>query len=164
MPDSSLSPLPVIVIDVANVLGARGDGWWKDIPGASARLLRLAAELADRGVPGSLFGGGDELVPVELVAVLEGRARRARPQPGASDGEADGTAGPRSRLTTPHAPGLGDDEIVEQARRLIEGDPSRPVLVATSDRQLRNRVAELGVGAIGGGRMRDLLEPAEHGR
>ncbi|MGO2110389.1 MAG: hypothetical protein ACTH31_02130 [Pseudoclavibacter sp.] len=156
--DSPDPDRPVIVIDVANVLGARGDGWWRNIPSATGRLLGLAAALSERGVPGPLFGLDDDTVRADLVAVLEGRGRRARLR----DDDGDDLPLPPG-LTTAHAPGLGDDEIVEQARRLAADSPDRPVLVATSDRQLRNRVAELGVGAIGGGRMRDLLEAAREG-
>lgn len=47
-----------IIVDVANVMGARADGWWKDRAGAALRLCREVAALADRGlsaadVPGS---------------------------------------------------------------------------------------------------------------
>lgn len=48
----------VTVVDVANVLGSRPDGWWRDRVGATQRLLAL---LAGAGL-------GD------VVAVVEGRA------------------------------------------------------------------------------------------
>jgi 8-oxo-dGTP diphosphatase len=39
-----------IIVDVANVMGARADGWWKDRAGAALRLCREVAALADRGL------------------------------------------------------------------------------------------------------------------
>lgn len=55
-----------VVVDVANVVGSRPDGWWRDRVGATHRLLvRVAA--ADLG---------------EVVAVVEGRARDVADVPG----------------------------------------------------------------------------------
>ncbi len=36
----------MVVVDVANVMGARADGWWRDRPGAAARLCREVKALA----------------------------------------------------------------------------------------------------------------------
>ena len=39
-----MPPVTVLLVDVANVVGSRPDGWWRDRAGATARLLgRLAA-------------------------------------------------------------------------------------------------------------------------
>jgi hypothetical protein len=35
----------VLVVDVANVVGARPDGWWRDRAGASTRVLDALAAL-----------------------------------------------------------------------------------------------------------------------
>ena len=35
----------VIVVDAANVIGSRPDGWWRDRPGAARRLLTKLAVL-----------------------------------------------------------------------------------------------------------------------
>ncbi len=80
-----------IIVDGANVVGARPDGWWRDRAGAAARLhARLVAlQEARRG-------------EYEIVLVLEGAARR---------GVAEGTA----PVAVVHAPGEGDDEIVRQS-------------------------------------------------
>ena len=51
----------VLVVDAANVVGARADGWWKDRPGAARRLHE---ELLVADVPGD-----------EVVLVLEGAAK-----------------------------------------------------------------------------------------
>ena len=64
----------IVVVDVANVLGSRPDGWWRDRAGAAGRLLdRLDA------LPGSTVDGPDgEPARVDrLIAVLEGAARSA---------------------------------------------------------------------------------------
>lgn len=145
---------PALVIDVANVLGARGDGWWRDPAEAATRLLQRIADLATEGLPGAMFGLDVETTWPDVLAVLEGRGRGALlPR------DARGLV-PR-RLAVVRAPGSGDDELVAQVADVVATTPGRPMLVATSDRQLRNRVAELGVGTLGGGRMRDLLEPEE---
>jgi hypothetical protein len=51
----------VLLIDAANVVGSRPDGWWKDRPGAARRLVESVRAVA-----------WDEPV----VVVLEGQARR----------------------------------------------------------------------------------------
>jgi hypothetical protein len=48
----------VLLVDVANVVGSRPDGWWRDRAGATARLLDRLAGLGE-----------------DVVAVVEGRAR-----------------------------------------------------------------------------------------
>ena len=47
---AALFPLTIIV-DAANVMGSRADGWWRDRPGAAARLYGELAALASRGIP-----------------------------------------------------------------------------------------------------------------
>ncbi|HEV7787403.1 MAG TPA: hypothetical protein VGP05_00200, partial [Pseudonocardia sp.] len=57
-----------LVVDAANVVGSRPDGWWRDRPGAAARLVSaLAAALRS----GALTG--------PVVVVLEGAARAGAP-------------------------------------------------------------------------------------
>jgi hypothetical protein len=105
-----------LVVDVANVMGSRPDGWWRDRAGAAARLVSgLASADLDYG---------------EVVAVLEGRSRAGSP------------AGPARGVVVVHASGSGDDAIVaEAASRLAEG--SR-VAVVTADRGLQARVEAAG--------------------
>ena len=38
-----------IVVDVANVMGSRPDGWWRDRPGAAVRLHDEVVQLAQSG-------------------------------------------------------------------------------------------------------------------
>jgi hypothetical protein len=45
-----------LIVDGANVMGSRADGWWRDRAGAMARLHGELAALADRGVTGPVPG------------------------------------------------------------------------------------------------------------
>lgn len=107
----------VLVVDAANVVGARPDGWWKDRAGAARRLHEqlLVADIEhDR-----------------IVLVLEGKAKGGV------------RAGRDAHVTTVHAPRDGDATIVAEARRAAErGDR---VVVVTADRALDATVH--GVGA-----------------
>ncbi|HZP14487.1 MAG TPA: hypothetical protein VFA96_01595 [Nocardioides sp.] len=111
----------MLIVDAANVIGARPDGWWRDRPGATARLVgRLrGAELAD------------------VVVVVEGAARS-----GVSPGGDD-------TLRVVHAPGSGDDTIVSLVAEAAGREGASDVTVVTADRALRTRVRELGADVIG---------------
>ena len=61
----------VLLVDAANVVGARPDGWWRDRAGAASRLLVALATLRAATVRGP---GGDPRVIAGVVAVLEGAA------------------------------------------------------------------------------------------
>jgi hypothetical protein len=115
-----------LLVDAANTVGSRPDGWWRDRAGATARLL---ARLA--GLPGTVLPT-DEGAPVRVdavVAVVEGAARTV-PAP-------DG-------VTVVRAPGSGDDALVAEAARLVAGGTA--VLAVTADRGLRARLpAEVAV-------------------
>jgi hypothetical protein len=117
---------PLVVVDVANVIGSRPDGWWRDRAAAATRLRdELAASVA-AGRP-----VGDVPTPVELVLVVEGKAAGVGPVPGVEV------------LTAPRS---GDDAIVDVVR---ERGKDRQVLVVTADRELRGRIAALGATAHG---------------
>jgi 8-oxo-dGTP diphosphatase len=47
-----------IIVDVANVMGSRPDGWWRDRAGAAVRLHDQIAELAASG--GAILPGDDQ--------------------------------------------------------------------------------------------------------
>jgi hypothetical protein len=110
----------LLVVDGANVMGSRPDGWWRDRPAAARRLLATLTA----GVP--LAG--------EVVLVLEGAARAGVP------------AGRVAGVLVVHAAGSGDDAVVELVRA---ARPDREVTVVTADRGLRERVAALGAAVAG---------------
>lgn len=115
MTPSRSGDTPLLVVDGANVVGSRPDGWWKDRAGA-ARRLHEQLVLAD--------------VDGDVVLVLEGEAK-AGVRPG-RDGH----------VTVVHAPQDGDSEIVRQAHKAA--DAGRQVTVVTADRLLAARVAKAG--------------------
>jgi 8-oxo-dGTP diphosphatase len=132
------------VVDVANVMGARPDGWWRDRAAAALRLCESVIELAARGVPASRVPDGLP-APDAWVLVLEGQARAAA----ASLTDVP----PMVRVVT--APGSGDDTIVAEAAALAA--VGADCLVVTADRELRRRCAALGAGVAGPGWLIELL-------
>ncbi len=151
----------VVVVDVANVMGARADGWWRDRAGAALRLCREVIALAKRG---------DETAGA-WVLVLEGRAKEAVALleketsleeetvppadwvPPEADGEPAAEGGARVRLVP--APGSGDDAIVGVVAEAMASDES--CLVVTADRELRQRCEELNASVVGPGWLLRLL-------
>jgi glutamate synthase domain-containing protein 3 len=112
------------VVDAANVVGSRPNGWWRD--------RGKAAEDLHRGLAGAVEAGRLER---PVVMVLEGAARR-----GVGEGERDG-------LRVVHAPRSGDDTIaalVEQAAA-----DGQTVTVVTADRELRERARQVGGDVLG---------------
>ncbi len=107
----------VLVVDAANVVGARPDGWWKDRAGAA---LRLHEQLLVADVPYDV-----------VVLVLEGQAKGGV------------RAGKDAHVRTVHAAKDGDATIVAQAKQAAE--QGHRVVVVTADRALDARVH--GVGA-----------------
>ena len=119
----------VLVVDAANVVGSRPDGWWKDRAGAARRLHegRLVAD-----------------TPYDAIVLVGEGAAQGGVRPG-RDGH----------LTTVHAKGSGDDTIVEQTRLARErGDR---VVVVTADRFLRARCEGLGALTLGPSWLLDQL-------
>jgi 8-oxo-dGTP diphosphatase len=116
--------LVTIVVDVANVMGSRPDGWWRDRAGAAVRLhaeiARLAAsgrailrdEPGEDGEPGEPgVNEAEQASAPGFVMVLEGAAKAAaaRLAPAEPDARAepDAQAEPDARAEpdTPGAPG-----------------------------------------------------------
>ncbi len=110
----------VLIVDGANVVGSRPNGWWRDRAGAAQRLHQAIAQ-ADLGYD-------------EIVLVLEGTARRGWP------------AGEDGAIRTVHASSSGDDAIVDHVRTRSTDDD---VVVVTADRELRARVVASGGSSVG---------------
>ncbi|MFI9637220.1 hypothetical protein ACIHAX_31455 [Nocardia sp. NPDC051929] len=118
----------LIVVDAANVIGSRPDGWWRDRPGAARRLLERIAGLPERLAERT-----------EVIVVLEGAAKTAVD---AADPEVGG-------VRVVRADGSGDDAIVGVVAAARAQDDRRPITVVTADRGLRDRVAVQGADAVG---------------
>jgi hypothetical protein len=120
----------MLLIDAANVVGSRPDGWWRDRAGASRALVdrvRVAVEAGRLAEP--------------VVVVLEGAARG-----GAEEGESGG-------VTVVHAPGSGDDSLVALA-----SEARGEVTLVSADRGLRRRAEALGADVAGPGWLLALLD------
>lgn len=142
-------PVHLLVVDGANVVGSRPDGWWRDRAGAARRLhARLVAfDRAPADPPGPRLAQ-------RVVLVLEGKAVAGVPA------TAEGPVEVR------HAAGSGDDAIVQVVREAGAGsttggatgstEPAR-VTVVTADRGLRSRVEALGARTVGPGWLLEQL-------
>ncbi len=131
-------PPLLLVVDAANVVGARGrgDGWWRDRAGATAALLDaltpVAAGLAAADLPPGVAAGPLDLLLPRVVVVVEGAARAVL---------VGGRSWPVEVLA---APGSGDDALVGVAADR-GGDTA---VVVTADRGLRDRLAGVGAGWV----------------
>jgi 8-oxo-dGTP pyrophosphatase MutT (NUDIX family) len=130
---------PVLLVDGANVVGSRPDGWWQDRAGAAARLLARLELLAAQGVPAGLLGLPQERWWPEVRLVVEGQANAL---------QADG-----DRIEVVRAPRDGDATIAELASSL-----GTAATVVTADRGLRDRVTAAGARAVGPGALLDLID------
>jgi 8-oxo-dGTP diphosphatase len=150
---AALHPLTIIV-DGANVVGSRPDGWWRDRAGAAVRLREELEPLARDGLtslPGEPpeRGSADAAVTrngrrprlaatlrmtwlPDVVLVVEGAARPAA--------ETDG-GGPVQVVA---ASGSGDDLIA----KLADQTAGRRIVV-TADRELRRRCEAAGATVAG---------------
>lgn len=127
---TGLGVRPVVIVDVANVMGSVPDGWWKDRAGAASRLAARVARLADRGVAADRLGLPGTTWWPRFDVVVEGKARAIPAPPDA----------PRVQIV--RAPRVGDDQIVETAE--VDLDAGELVIVVTSDRGLRERITAVG--------------------
>jgi 8-oxo-dGTP diphosphatase len=138
-----------LIVDGANVMGSRADGWWRDRAGAMARLHGELVALAARGIPGPVPGepaGSGEPDPggtggpgpgepwfPDIVLVVEGRARAVLDLVSQAPG-----------VQVVPARGEGDDAIAGLAGQL----PGQRVVV-TADRELRRRCEAAGATVTG---------------
>ena len=118
---------PVLIVDTANVMGSRADGWWRDRHGAATRLRDQIDALEGLRLPPF-----DVAYP-ELVMIVEGKAR------GVGDG---------ANVRVISAQGEGDDTIVDTVREYA-GEPDADVYVVTADRELKRRSQAAGARILG---------------
>jgi len=146
----------VVVVDAANVVGSRPNGWWKDRAAAASALLDELATVCDAGIDGALVQADVDRCWPSIVVVLEGEARRARPprEPDPSRVAADGIRAPG--LEVDRAEGEGDELIVEIAR--ARRDSHAAVVVVTADAALRDRVEALGCATRGPRWIRAIID------
>lgn len=121
----------LLLVDAANVVGSRPDGWWRDRAGAAGRLVERLAALPGGEVAGHLVD--------EVVVVLEGQARAGAVQRQA----------PPVRVV--HARGSGDDALAALC--------GPGVLLVTADRGLRSRARAAGADVVGPSTLLAALVP-----
>ncbi|WP_214402595.1 hypothetical protein [Pseudonocardia lacus] len=125
-----------VVVDGANVVGSRPDGWWRDRRGAARRLAgSLVALLSTDTSVLAVSLGQPEDRQLRVHLVLEGEAARADDLPA------------HSRLDVVRAERDGDSAIIELVT-LLDGQER---VVVTADRDLRTRVEAAGAGTTGPG-------------
>ena len=148
-----------LVVDAANVVGSRPDGWWRDRAGAARRLAGSIVavlvsrpedlvELLDGTTPRSDETAGSDLstAAVQVHLVLEGAANAVEDLP------------THPLLDVVHARADGDSAIVALVEALATG-PDR-VTVVTADRALRDQVQAAGADVTGPGTFRAALPSA----
>ena len=162
-----------LIVDGANVMGSRADGWWRDRAGAMARLHGELAALAARGIRGPVPGDRPAPVPGDRPAPVDGDRPApadvvdAAAEPGSADAPearddnarwyphvflvVEGRARKMLDLVSSApavrvvaARGEGDDEIADLAGRL-----TGQRVVVTADRELRRRSVAAGAGVTG---------------
>ena len=119
----------MLLVDAANVVGSRPDGWWRDRAGAAGRLVEQLRAAVAQGA-----------VSEPVVVVLEGQAR-----PGAPEGAHGG-------VRVVHAAGEGDDTLVA-----VAADADEPVTLVSADRALGERVRAHGAQVAGPGWLLERL-------
>jgi 8-oxo-dGTP diphosphatase len=110
----------VLLIDAANVIGSRPDGWWRDRPGAARRFTDEVRAAVATG----------RLAP-PVTVVVEGRFRL-----GVEEASADG-------VIVLHAVGEGDDAIAAIA------ESHSDVVAVTADRELAARMSAAQAEVVG---------------
>ena len=174
-----LAPLTIIV-DGANVVGSRPDGWWRDRAGAAVRLRDQLARLVTEGItelPAGLQSVADAPATADELLTGTGTAggnggsgRLRRGIAGMADGDirmrwmpevvlvVEGAAKPAAALSDGSpvqvvaAAGSGDDTIAALAAQTT----GRRIVV-TADRELRQRCLAAGASVAGPGWLLGLL-------
>ena len=172
---SELAPVTIIV-DGANVVGSRPDGWWRDRAGAALRLRDQLAPLVTDGITELPAGvetpvvAADGLIDTGAAGASGGPARPKHEIAGMADGQirmrwmpdvvlvVEGAAKPAAAqadagpVQVVAASGSGDDTIAALA-----GQTAGRRIVVTADRELRQRSLEAGASVAGPGWLLGLV-------
>lgn len=144
-----------IVVDAANVVGARPDGWWHDRLGAARRLRSRIGRLTRCGIfaaslPRNVSVGGLTGLLPSVVLVVEGEARRLAEEPaGPSWWDAAVAVRPAERD--------GDTTVAGEAASWQQAGAQ--AVVVTADRGLRERLVP-GLHVEGPSWLLDLVDAA----
>lgn len=138
-----------LIIDAANVVGSRPDGWWHGRLAAARAFHDELAVFAGSGLEPWSWPQHSRVVGLGWVypgvtMVVEGVARGI-------DVPAD------SEVRVVRAAGSGDDALVD----VVRAHPH--AVVVTADRELRERVGLLGADVVGPRWLRDLIDAGDHG-
>jgi len=172
-----------IIVDVANVMGSRPDGWWRDRAGAAVRLHDQVARLAASGRAVLPSGAG---APAEAGAPAGAGPSGEHGPPSGEHGPPAGEHGPpagehgppgfvlvlegAARAAAARVPSAGSTTPSPGEVRVVQargsGDdtivavarelPGRRVVV-TADRGLRDRSVAVGATVLGPGWLLGLL-------
>jgi 8-oxo-dGTP diphosphatase len=134
----------VLVVDAANVVGSRPDGWWRDRKGAAERLRDKLAVLAESGARGADLGlAGEWSWWPRIVLVVEGQARGVTST---------------DDVEVVQAETDGDSAIVRVVQDARARRPDDHVVVVTADRELRARAETAGATTLGPRALLALLD------
>jgi 8-oxo-dGTP diphosphatase len=178
-----LSPVTIIV-DGANVVGSRPDGWWRDRAGAAIRLREQLAPLVIEGITG-LPAGTAGPFPADEKGPRDTSSRDERARPDEGTRSAEGAAPDRANhgagqirmrwmpevvlvvegAARPAAAesGAGPVRVVaapasgDDTIAALAGDISGRRFVVTADRELRQRCIAVGASVAGPGWLLGLL-------
>jgi 8-oxo-dGTP diphosphatase len=170
-----LAPVTIIV-DGANVVGSRPDGWWRDRAGAALRLRDQLASLVTDGITELPAGvkapavAADHLTGTGAAGVSGGPAQLRGGVAGMADGQirmrwmpdvvlvVEGAAklaaaqADAGQVQVVAASGSGDDTIAALA-----GQTAGRRIVVTADRELRQRSLAAGASVAGPGWLLGLI-------
>ncbi|WGD37496.1 hypothetical protein [Lysinibacter sp. HNR] len=158
----------VLVVDVANLMGSRPNGWWRDRAGAATTILAQLSSLAGSTV---FFAPVGFVTLVRIIAVIEGAAKAAKPSEGVEiikapqDGDSSIVEMTENVMHT-----ITEDPTPTTAEKPTHGAPGEPAheppghpvplccLVVTADRGLRKRLPP-GTFTAGPSWLNALLDP-----
>jgi len=138
---AALEHRPVLVVDGANVVGTRPNGWWRDRSGAATGLAQSLQALTAVGMPSGALGLPLTRWWPQIRLVLEGRAK-----------DADTDAAPD--VVVDRAGTDGDTAVLEY----LAIAPRPHTVVVTADRTLAARAEELGARILSPAALLDHLE------